>query len=158
MPINLRNGTTTVADGSITTAKLADGAVTVAKASVELATEEFFGSETPFSNVGDVETTAADFNFVKATDTTSNWQKLSYKVKLNSDNVSNTATFKIYVDTILVGSGVTTTSTTPVVLSEVDLDISALTTGSHHIEMKLNNSSVSGTTSVTQVDVYLAKK
>ena len=157
MPINLRGGAT-VADGSITTAKLADGAVTVNKASVELATEEFFGSEQVIPNLGNVETSVADFNFIKASDTTSNWKKLSYKIKLNVDNVSDTGTFKIYVDTVLYGVGTTTQSTTPVVLSEVDLDISALTVGSHHIELKLNNTSPTGTTTLTQVDIFLGKK
>ena len=157
MPINLR-GSTTVADGSITTAKLADNAVTIAKVSTEIATESFFGSEQSILNTGNVETSVADLNFIKAIDNTSNWQKLSYKIKLNTDNASNTATFKIYVDTVLYGSGVTTVSTTPVVLSEVDLDISALTAGSHHIELKLNNSSVSGVTTLSQIDLYLGKK
>lgn len=167
MPINLR-GSATVADGSVTTAKLADGAVTtakivdsavsIAKVSTEVATESFFGAEQTISNTGNVETSVADFNFIKASDTTSNWQKFSYKTKLNSDNVSNTATLKVYIDTVLIGSGVTTTSITPVVLSEVDLDISALSVGSHHVEFKLNNSDVAGITTLTQVDTYLAKK
>ncbi len=157
MPINLR-GPATVADGSITTAKLANDAVTPAKVSTDLATESFFGVEQTISNTGTVETSVADFNFLTAADSTSNWKKLSYKIKLNSDNVSNTATFKIYVDTVLYGTGVTTTSTTPVVLAETDLDVSALSAGSHHVELKLTNSAPAGITTLTHVDIFLGKK
>ena len=188
MPINLRSNTTIIADGSITEAKLAnnsvsaakiqtdavidtkiaanavtttkiqDSAVSIAKVSTEVATESFFGSEQMIPNLGDTETSVADFNFIKASDNTSNWQKLSYKIKLNVDNASDTGTFKIYIDTVLYGSGTTTQSITPVVLNETDLDISALTAGSHHVELKLNNDSPTGTTTLTQIDIYLAKK
>ncbi len=157
MPINLR-GPAIVADGSITTAKLADNAVTALKVSTDLATESFFGVEQTIANTGNVETSVADFNFISAADNTSNWKKLSYKIKLNTDNGSNTATFKIYVDTVLYGTGVTTISTSPVILTETDLDISALSAGSHHVELKLNNSSVSGISTLTQIDIFLGKK
>lgn len=157
MPINLR-GSMTVADGSITTAKLADGAVTIAKSSTELATESFFGSEQVIPNTGNVETSVADFNFIKANDSTSNWQKLSYKIKLQSDSGSNTASFKLYIDTVSVGAGTTTTATSPTLLSETDLDISSLIAGSHHVELKLLNSSAVGITTLSHVDLYLGKK
>ncbi len=149
---------TKIAADAVTTTKIANDAVSIAKVSTEVATESFFGSEQTIENTGDTETSVADFNFIKAADTTSNWQKLSYKIKLNTDNVANTAMFKIYVDTVLYGSGTTTISTTPVVLSEVDLDISALSAGSHHVELKLDNSDVAGISTLTQVDIYLAKK
>lgn len=147
-----------IAADAVTTTKIANDAVSIAKVSTEVATESFFGSEQTIYNLGTTETSVADFNFIKASDTTSDWKKLSYKIKLNVDNASDTGTFKIYVDTVLYGTGVTTQSLTPVVLGEVDLDISGLSTGSHHVELKLDNDSPTGTTTLTQVDIYLAKK
>jgi len=166
MAFNYRSGTP--ADGSITSAKLADGsvitqklapsAVDVTKVTTDLATESFLGSEASIFVTGTVETQAADFNFTTGTSNADNWKKLSYSIKLASDNVSHTASAKIYIDTVQYGTTQTTTSITPVIKSEFDLDISALSAGSHHFELKLLSDNAVGTATVSQTDVYLGKK
>lgn len=166
MGFNFRSGS--VPDGSITSAKLADGSVITAKiapsavdttkVTTDLATESFLGSEATVSITGTTETQAGDFNFITGTSSADNWKKLSYSIKLASDNAAHTATAKIYIDTVQYGTTQTTTSTSPVIKSEFDLDISALSAGSHHFELKLLNSDPAGITTVTQTDVYLGKK
>lgn len=166
MAFNFRGSTP--ADGSITSAKLADNAVitakiaadavTLAKVTTDLATESFLGSETSVSVTGTTETQAADFNFTTGTSNADNWKKLSYSIKLASSVGTNTASAKVYMDSVQIGTTQTTTSTSPVIKSEFDIDISALSAGSHHFELKLLNSGASDTATVSQTDVYLGKK
>ena len=150
--------TTKIADDAITTAKVANDAITIDKVTTNIGTESFFGSEASLFNIGTTLTSVGEFNFIKDTGNAANWKKLSYQVKLASSVGTNTATFKVFVDSVLYGVGVTTTSTTAVVLSENDLDISALSAGSHFVELKLQNSGATDTATLSQVDIFLSKK
>lgn len=166
MAFNFRGSTP--ADGSITSAKLADGAVittklandavTTAKVTADLATESFIGSETSISVTGTTETQAADFNFTTGTSSADNWKKLSYSIKLASSSASNNASAKLYIDSVQYGTTQTTNNTSPTIKSEFDIDISALSSGSHHVELKLVNSDNLETATVSQTDIYLGKK
>ena len=166
MAFNLRGNS--VPDGSITNAKLADdsvstsklqnNAVTLAKAVDALANESFFGSEATLSHGTTTETSVAEFNFIKGSGDQANWNKLAYQVKLQSSNASNTASFRVYIDSVAYGTGVSTTSTSATALSESSIDISALANGNHFVELKLNNTSVSESATLSQIDVFFSKK
>ncbi len=157
MPINLR-GSAIITDGSITTAKLADGAVTVAKVTTDIATQHFLGSEVSLPATGNVEVSVADFNFITGTTSGDTWKKFNYSIKLASSVGTNTASAKMYIDNVQFGTTQSTVSTTPVVFTEADIDISSLTAGSHHFEARLINSGSSDTATLSQIDVYLGKK
>lgn len=168
MGFNFRAPSAIVADGSITSAKLADGAVITSKiapnavdttkVTTDLATESFLGSEVSIFVTGTTETQAADFNFTTGISSADNWKKLSYSIKLASDSSSHNASAKIYIDSVQYGTTQTTNSVTPVIKSEFDLDISALSAGSHHFELKLLSDNALGTSTVSQTDIYLGKQ
>lgn len=152
-------GTTELADAAVTTPKIAADAVTIDKVSTAIGTEGFFGSEATFTHTGDTVITAvAEFNFIKNSTDEANWKKTSYQVKLNNSDGIATATFQLFIDTVLQGSGVTTTSASAVVLEETSLDISALADGSHLVELKVQTSDAAETTTLSHFELFLAKK
>lgn len=147
-----------LADNSVSTAKLQDNAVTLDKAIAALTNESFFGSEATLTHGTVTETAVAEFNFIKGSGDQANWVKLAYQVKLQSSHASNTAAFRVYIDGGAVGTGVTTVATTPTVLSESAIDISALSNGNHLVELKLDNDTASQSATLTQIDVFFSKK
>lgn len=176
MAINFR-GVGSVPDGSITSAKLADNAVTTnkladdavstvkiqndavntTKVSADLGIQHFLGYETDLSVTGTTETSVGEFNFTKSGTTTENWLSFGYAASLKSSNVSNTATINFYIDTVLIATD-GTTSTTYFFSEDDSIDISSLTTGVHKVEVKLVNDTVGETATINKLDVYLGKK
>lgn len=146
-----------IAADAVTTAKIANDAVSPDKVSADLGIQHFLGYETELAHTGSVETSIAEFNFTKSSTATESWKSLGSAISLKSNAVSNTATIKIYIDTVLyVTDG--TASTTPVFLEEDAIDISALSNGNHLVEVKLVNSEVTGVATISKLDIYLGKK
>lgn len=147
-----------IASNAVDGAKLASNSVDTTKVTGDLTTTLFLGSEISLPLVGTVETSVADFNFNIAANNAENWKKFSYSLSLASSVGTNTASVKMYIDGVQFGTTKTTVSTTPVILNDTDVDISSLTAGSHHFEVKLVNTGVSDTATLSQINVYFNKK
>lgn len=157
MGISIR-GTQTVADGSITTAKLADNAVTPAKVTQDIVTQHFVGTEIPLTSNVQAETSLGQFAFNINSDVNEQWKSFGYSAFVLSSDVGNTVTLKVYIDNTHYGTDQTTTSTSGVVVKNTGIDISSLTVGNHTLELRMTNSSASQSGTVSLWDIYFGKK
>ena len=149
--------TTKIATDAVTTVKIAADAVSVDKVTNDLATEHFFGTEVPFVITGTTETSIGEFHFTKSPSATETWQSLGYNLALQSDIVSNNASVKIYIDTVLFATQ-TTNSITSVYFDQDSVNISSLTDDNHLVEIKLVNDTVGGIATLPNTDIYFGKK
>lgn len=144
---------------AISTTKIQNDAITPDKATREIVMEQFLGSEVEIPHLDDAYIAIADFNFIKNGTNEANWKTLSWQVKLRSTSGTNTARASLFIDNVQYGNDLTTTSTSYVVLEDLNVDISALSNGSHHVEIRADNSEVAPEgLYLGQIDVFLAKK
>ncbi len=176
MPINFRSPGT-IADGSITEAKLApnsvsnakiqddaistskvqDDAISTDKVTANIGIQHFLGYETDLPVTGTTETSVGEFHFTKSSTATESWKSLGFAISLKSSDVGNIATFNIYIDAVLFTTD--STNQTTYQLKEDDaIDISALSNANHLVEVKLVNDQVAETATINKLDIYLGKK
>lgn len=146
-----------IADNAVVTSKINADAVTVDKVSTDIATQHFFGTEVELVHDTDVLTTIAEFNFTTGTDTTENWKAIGWSARAKTSDVLNDGAIHIFIDGTEYSSQ-TTNSLTYENLADDGVDISALSAGSHLVEVKLQNSLTATTVTIGQLDVYFSKK
>ena len=148
---------TKIANDAVSTNKITNDAVTTDKITANIAMKHFFGSEVELYLLGNVETSVAEFTFIKDSTTDVNgWNSVGYSVKLKSSNVANTATFNLYIDSNLVSTQ-TSTSLTYESFTDGPTALS-LANGDHFVELKLVNSSPTETAYIGAIDLYLSQK